>query len=147
MTEMNLGAPRRRVEDPTLLRGEGAYVDDIRVEGCLHAAFVRSPHGHARIVSIDVERARAAPGVVGVFTAADIPGRMPPPVLAVPRLGGAWRRRSLSISSASLGGDRGRRRGFPRGRRGRGAAGGGRVRAAAGRQPGGGRAGAGCPAS
>ncbi len=45
-----VGAARKRVEDPRLLRGEGAYVDDLREPGMLHAVFVRSPHPHARIL-------------------------------------------------------------------------------------------------
>ena len=53
MLETNVGAARKRVEDPRLLRGEGAYVDDLQEEGCLHAVFVRSPHPHARVLGID----------------------------------------------------------------------------------------------
>src|SRR5687768_9305871 len=76
MVETNVGAARKRVEDPRLLRGEGAYVDDLRQEGCLHAVFVRSPHPHARVLGIDASAGRAVPGVVGVFTSADISSRM-----------------------------------------------------------------------
>ena len=61
-----------RVEDPDLVQGKGDYVDDLVVDGALHLAFVRSPFAHARIHVADVETARAAPGVVGVFTAADL---------------------------------------------------------------------------
>ena len=86
MVETNVGAARKRVEDPRLLRGEGAYVDDLRVEGCLHAAFVRSPHPHARIRSIDATEARRVPGVVGVFTGGDLDCRMPPAQRAVPEV-------------------------------------------------------------
>src|SRR5262245_23584624 len=68
-----VGQPIRRVEDPRLLRGEGRFVDDLRVEGTLHAAFVRAPHGHARLRSLDLEAARAAPGVVAAFSVADLP--------------------------------------------------------------------------
>ncbi|MFC9841006.1 xanthine dehydrogenase family protein molybdopterin-binding subunit [Rhodococcus sp. NPDC127530] len=60
-----------RVEDDRLLRGEGRFVDDIRVPGALEAAFLRSPQAHARITRIDVAAARALPGVHAVFTAAD----------------------------------------------------------------------------
>ena len=67
-----VGAPLRRVEDPRLITGQGCYVDDIRIEGTLHAAFVRSPEAHALIQSIDTDDARALPGVVGVFTAHDL---------------------------------------------------------------------------
>ena len=54
------------------MQGKGDYVDDLVVDGTLHLAFVRSPFAHARIHVADVETARAAPGVVGVFTAADL---------------------------------------------------------------------------
>ena len=84
------GAVRRR-EDPRLITGAGEFVDDLRVPGCVHAAVLRSPHAHARIVSIDASAARRAPGVVGVFTAADlgavggpIPIYAPHPALPVP---------------------------------------------------------------
>src|SRR4051812_12895171 len=84
MAEPNVGAPRKRVEDPRLLQGAGRYVDDLHEEGCLHAVFVRSPYPHARIRDIDAETARAVPGVVGVFTIDDVPSRMPPAQRAVP---------------------------------------------------------------
>jgi carbon-monoxide dehydrogenase large subunit len=61
-----------RVEDPRLLTGRGRYVDDVSVPGMLHAHFVRSPLAHARIRSIDVEAARRHPGVVAVYTGADM---------------------------------------------------------------------------
>src|SRR3989442_1125441 len=84
------GAVRRR-EDPRLITGRGEFVDDLRILGCLHAAMVRSPHAHARIRAIDVSAARRAPGVVGVFTAADLgragepmPIYAPHPALPVP---------------------------------------------------------------
>ena len=67
-----IGAKVLRREDDKLLRGEGCFVDDLpEPAGTLHLAFVLSPHAHARIVSIDAAAARAAPGVVDVFTAAD----------------------------------------------------------------------------
>jgi aerobic carbon-monoxide dehydrogenase large subunit len=66
-----LGRAVRRTEDPRLLTGEAAYVEDILCPGALHAAFVRSTQAHARILSIDAEEARSMPGVEGVFTAAD----------------------------------------------------------------------------
>src|SRR4051812_3566317 len=66
------GKPLRRKEDPRLLRGEGVYVADVVVPGQLHAAFVRSPHAHARVVSVDLEGARRLPGVVGAFAFAEI---------------------------------------------------------------------------
>jgi aerobic carbon-monoxide dehydrogenase large subunit len=62
------GAAVKRREDPRFLRGEARYVDDVVVPGMLHAAFLRSPHAHARIVAIRTEAAAAMPGVAGVFT-------------------------------------------------------------------------------
>ena len=67
-----IGARVQRVEDPRLLRGRGRYLDDLSVPGMLHAAFVRSPFAHARILGIETEAARAHPGVVAVFTGHDI---------------------------------------------------------------------------
>jgi aerobic carbon-monoxide dehydrogenase large subunit len=61
-----------RQEDRALLTGKGRFVADIRLDGMLHVAFLRSPHAHAKIRSIDVAAARALPGVHAVFTAADI---------------------------------------------------------------------------
>jgi carbon-monoxide dehydrogenase large subunit len=67
-----------RSEDRGLLTGATPYLEDVQVEGALHAAFVRSGVAHARIASIDVSEATGMPGVVGVFTAGDLPGlRMP----------------------------------------------------------------------
>src|SRR2546426_7278669 len=68
-----VGARIKRIEDPKLIRGEGAYLDDLRLAGTLHAVFVRSPHGHARIRTIDLRRARDHPGVVAVLAGEDLP--------------------------------------------------------------------------
>ncbi|MBW4089507.1 MAG: xanthine dehydrogenase family protein molybdopterin-binding subunit [Proteobacteria bacterium] len=62
----------RRLEDPRLLTGAARYIDDLACPGLLHAAIVRSPHAHARIVAIDTTGARTSPGVAGAFTAADL---------------------------------------------------------------------------
>jgi aerobic carbon-monoxide dehydrogenase large subunit len=51
-----------------ILTGRGRYVGDLSQPGMLHVAFVRSPHAHARIISVDVEQARRLPGVAGVLT-------------------------------------------------------------------------------
>lgn len=69
---MESGISRRRVEDERFVRGTGRYLEDVTVPGALHGHVLRSPHAHARIVSIGVEAARAMPGVHGVFTAADL---------------------------------------------------------------------------
>jgi aerobic carbon-monoxide dehydrogenase large subunit len=87
------GKAVRRREDPPLIKGQGTYTDDLRLPDELHAAFVRSEVAHGRIGSVNTEAAASAPGVVGVFTAADLdlqpfgPGPMAPddmlrPVLA-----------------------------------------------------------------
>jgi CO/xanthine dehydrogenase Mo-binding subunit len=68
-----------RVEDERLLRGNGRYLDDIDLPGQLHAAFVRSQQANARLRSIDVSRAKAAPGVHLVLTAQDL-GRLNKPL-------------------------------------------------------------------
>jgi CO/xanthine dehydrogenase Mo-binding subunit len=65
-----VGKSIRRVEDPKFLRGRGGYIGDLTVSGMLHAAVLRSPHAHARIVSIDTSEAAAAPGVHAVITGA-----------------------------------------------------------------------------
>jgi aerobic carbon-monoxide dehydrogenase large subunit len=66
------GSAVRRVEDPKLITGLGKYLDDLTIAGVLHAAFVRAGHAHARIVSVDCAAARAVPGVVAVYAAADL---------------------------------------------------------------------------
>src|SRR6478752_4845818 len=63
---------RPRVEDARFLRGKGQYVDDIRLPGMLHGAILRSPHAHARIVSIDTSEAEAHPKVKAVITGATL---------------------------------------------------------------------------
>ena len=70
--ERYTGASIKRSEDPRILTGTGRYVDDIKLPGMLHAAFVRSPMAHARVLSVDVSAARALPGVVAVLTGADL---------------------------------------------------------------------------
>lgn len=67
-----LGNAVRRVEDPRILRGEARYLDDVEVVGALQAVFVRSTVAHARITGIDTSEAKAMPGVVDVFTEADL---------------------------------------------------------------------------
>ncbi|WP_328908551.1 xanthine dehydrogenase family protein molybdopterin-binding subunit [Streptomyces sp. NBC_00234] len=67
-----IGRSVPRVEDDRLLRGQGRYVDDIALPGGVEAAFLRSPHAHARIESVDVRAALAAPGVVAVWTGEDV---------------------------------------------------------------------------
>ena len=73
MTFTGFGASVKRKEDPALLRGEGQFVDDIHLPGMLHAAFVRSPHAHAKLGKIDTSAALAVPGVHAVLVFADLP--------------------------------------------------------------------------
>jgi len=68
------GSGIKRREDPRLLTGTARYTADITLPGQLHAAILRSPHGHARIRKIDTAAAKAAPGVVAAFTGADTEG-------------------------------------------------------------------------
>ena len=75
-----VGTRRLRREDPALLTGEARYVADLQVPGALHAALVRSSVAHARIASIDTAAARAMPGVVAVFTGADLEGEWAGPL-------------------------------------------------------------------
>ena len=73
-----VGRPLKRFEDPRLVTGKGTYVDDIKRQDMVYASFVRSPHAHARIRSIDVSAARDMPGVVAVVTADDIASEVAP---------------------------------------------------------------------
>jgi len=66
-----IGKPMPRKEDERLVTGKGRFTDDFSLPGEAHAAMVRSPHPHARIVAIDAAAAKAMPGVLGVFTGAD----------------------------------------------------------------------------
>jgi aerobic carbon-monoxide dehydrogenase large subunit len=72
MSKFGIAQPVRRVEDQRFLTGAGSYVDDVRVAGLAHAWVVRSPVAHARIRSIDVRAARAAPGVLGILTGEEL---------------------------------------------------------------------------
>ena len=72
MAQGYIGAPIRRREDLRFITGRATFVDDIKLPHMLHAAVLRSPRAHARILSIDTAPARAIPGVVWVFTLQDI---------------------------------------------------------------------------
>ncbi len=71
-----IGASVRRLEDPVLVTGKGCYVDDIQLPGMLYMAFLRSPHPHAKVISINTSAARAMPGVEAVLTGEDISERL-----------------------------------------------------------------------
>ena len=66
------GGRVKRLEDPTLLRGQGRYVDDIKLPDMVNAAFVRSPFPHARLKGIDRSAAEAADGVHAIYTFEDL---------------------------------------------------------------------------
>jgi len=83
-SERLIGRRLLRQEDPRLLTGKGAYVTDLALPAMLHMAVLRSPHAHARIAHVDVDRARRVPGVVSVFTADHLRDVGPLPVLAHP---------------------------------------------------------------
>ena len=84
MTTRYFGAPVPRNEDARLLTGGALFVDDVELPGMLHAAFVRSPHAHARIRGIDVSAALRREGVIAVYTAQDLGDYWKPGPLLVP---------------------------------------------------------------
>jgi carbon-monoxide dehydrogenase large subunit len=73
------GSGIRRREDPRLITGVATYTDDLTLPGMLHAAMLRSPHAHARIGRVDVQRAAKAPGVLAVYAGRDVHGLQPMP--------------------------------------------------------------------
>jgi len=81
--KFGIGQPVPRAEDPTLLTGKGRYTDDIQLPGQVWAVMVRSPYAHGVIKGIGTEAARAMPGVLGVYTAADL-GHVGPMTCAMP---------------------------------------------------------------
>src|SRR6266545_882627 len=72
MPIQHVGRPVKRLEDPNLVQGRDAYVNDVRLDGALFLAFTRSPHAHAGIGRIDTSAAKKISGVVAVLTGADI---------------------------------------------------------------------------
>jgi carbon-monoxide dehydrogenase large subunit len=72
LMKFGIGQPVPRTEDPTLVRGEGCYTDDIKLPDEAYAAMVRSRVAHGVIRGIDTAAARKMPGVLGVFTGADL---------------------------------------------------------------------------
>ncbi|MCF8565316.1 molybdopterin-dependent oxidoreductase [Alicyclobacillus tolerans] len=70
------GTTVKRREDPRLITGNGQYADDVQLQGMLYASILRSPHAHAKIVSIDTAKAKQSPGVVAVFTGQDLLGKV-----------------------------------------------------------------------
>lgn len=84
-SQIGKALPRR--EDKRLLSGQARFLDDIVIPGALHAAFLRSPHAHARIRAIDISAAAAMPGVVAVVTGQDLAAWTTPLVMAPPIAG------------------------------------------------------------
>src|SRR2546421_192460 len=110
MPSPSLGAALTRREDPRLLMGQGRFVGDEPGAGVLHAAFVRSPLAHARLLDLDLAAARRLPGVVGAYAAADLglPAR-----LAFALLPGAFARPPLAGGAVRFPGEAGGRGGGP----------------------------------
>ncbi len=122
------GAPVLRTEDPRFLRGEGRYLENVEIDGALRAVFVRSIMPHARLSGVEVEAARAMPGVVAVLVAGDLDLPPQPPsgnvegasgtlegpfsreILARTRRCATWARRSRSSWRRRCAGPRTRRR-------------------------------------
>ena len=73
-----IGKPLKRKEDPRLIQGISHYVDDLQFSGMHYAAFLRSPHAHAKIRSIDLSKARTAHGVVLALAGSDVAGAIQP---------------------------------------------------------------------
>jgi len=67
-----IGSARKRKEDKRFIQGKGNYVDDVKLPNMVFGDFVRSPHAHARVKSIDAEAAKAMPGILAVLTADDL---------------------------------------------------------------------------
>src|SRR5437667_3011431 len=84
-----VGAALSPRETKKLVLGRGSYIGDLTVPGLLHAAFVRSPHAHARIRRIDVDAARRQPGIVAVLTGHDL-AWVPSPLRIAPPIDGVW---------------------------------------------------------
>jgi carbon-monoxide dehydrogenase large subunit len=89
MSTRTFGQPVKRNEDRRLLTGQALFIDDVELPGMLHAALLRSQVAHAKVIKVDVSRARQRPGVVAVYVAADLgdywrhgPLLVPPPPIA-----------------------------------------------------------------
>ena len=72
MAKFGVGQSVKRKEDEDLLRGNGTFLEDLNLPGQAYACFLRSPHAHADIVSIDTSAASTMPGVVAIFTGNDV---------------------------------------------------------------------------
>ena len=72
LQKFGVGQPVRRTEDPKLVRGQGQYTDDLNLPGQAYAVMIRSPYAHGIIRGIDTAAAKEMPGVLGVYTGADL---------------------------------------------------------------------------
>src|ERR1700728_4905582 len=72
MVPFGIGQAVSRFEDPRLLRGGGRFIDDVNIPGQAYAVLLRSPHAHARLARLDTAAAKALPGVIGIYTQADL---------------------------------------------------------------------------
>jgi carbon-monoxide dehydrogenase large subunit len=90
-----LGTKVLRVEDPAFLTVGGSYIADLHLPGAAHVTYVRSSAAHARLGAVDVNEARAAPGVIAVFTAADL-ATLPPAPPALPSMNAGFTRPFLA---------------------------------------------------
>src|SRR5262245_49959506 len=77
VTPNMLGLPIKRGEDPRLVPGSGAYLEDLALPGLVHLVFARSPYPHARLGRIDTSAARSMPGVLAVLTGPDVDAAIP----------------------------------------------------------------------
>ncbi|MCY4092912.1 MAG: xanthine dehydrogenase family protein molybdopterin-binding subunit [Caldilineaceae bacterium] len=84
MSTRHFGQPVKRNEDPRLLTGRALFTDDVQIAGMLHVAFLRSDLAHARIRNVDLGGAHERPGVIAVYTAADLGDFWQPGPLLVP---------------------------------------------------------------
>jgi CO/xanthine dehydrogenase Mo-binding subunit len=94
-----------RKEDGRLLRGQGSFVDDLWMHRMGYAHFVRSPHAHARIVSVDTSRAEAVPGVYGTLTGAEAAAMTEPYFQIAPEPGGRIQEYCLAVDKVRFQGD------------------------------------------
>jgi len=101
-----IGASVRRKEDHRFLSGNGNYTDDINRPGQLYAVIRRADRPHARLLGIDAAAARAAPGVVAVYTGADMQAAVACPAAgrSTTRMARQWRSRRIRCSRSARSG-------------------------------------------
>src|SRR5437879_13425053 len=95
-----VGEPVQRTEDPLLLRGEGRYTDDLNEPRQAYAHMVRSPHSHGVLRGVNAEAARKMPGVLAVYTGADLAAYGPHKGLLDFKQGDGWTMKRAIRSSA-----------------------------------------------